>query len=793
MTAKPGQAATTGDLGKLAGATQAGLDGLDGKLGNLQTQSPVKYTDTNGKPVAYDPKTGNYYPAKDDGTANTSATPVATGDIVARLGNKEPVKFGNIASSIPDTKEATNPKAFVDNLSTAATSTPNAAVNVSDLNRLAITPLTFAGDTGNNFDRKLGQTTNIVGGVTTADNLTDNNIGVVSNGSNKLTVKLAKDIDLGADGSLAIGDATGEVVIDNTGIIQSDLFGNIKQSTPESTVHSNSKGDTNTMTAEGLLVENPSGSQTNYTADGIKFSTNDNGSNKPLTGSPILNKVGLSFSNDVGEKDTSAPSIQASGIDGGGKGIDNIASGLNASNHTLDGIIKDNANNKKAVNAADLAVIAGAANQEIANKNKEIANTISIVSTQLSGQIGEVDNRLSREINKVREVLGGNGNHIGTEQVTINNNGKEQKANAAVSVEKIINDDGTTTEVKHTLKTYNVEGQTEYITNNVIEAISKMNQQGIKFFHTNDGKVKPVAQSSNNEDSSASGSYATAVGYQAKASGTNAIAFGKGSQATAENSIAVGTGNIVDAAKSGAFGDPNYINGKDVNNVAVSGSYAIGNDNVINSSNTFVLGNEVNNKGTVTDGKPDAVGSTVENSVYLGNKTTATAGNQAGTRNLKQNGDAGQTTTAGDKGVVNGAIAGGTIYNGFAGAAADGVVSVSASGNERRIQNVAAGEVSRTSTDAVNGSQLHSVADKLGRNTAQLSAGIASSAAIENAPYVPGKWTYAAGASHFNNESAVGISLRRTADNGRWSINGGVSTNTQSAPLFRIGVSGVIN
>lgn len=146
----------------------------------------------------------------------------------------------------------------------------------------------------------------------------------------------------------------------------------------------NITGDVNEMTAEGLLVENPSGSQTNYTADGIKFSTNDNGGNKPLAGSPILNKVGLSFSNDVGEKNTSAPSIQASGIDGGGKAIDNIASGLNTSNNTLDGIIKDNASNKKAVNAADLAIVAGAANQEI-------TNTISMVSTQLSGQISAVD------------------------------------------------------------------------------------------------------------------------------------------------------------------------------------------------------------------------------------------------------------------------------------------------------------------------------------------------------------------------------------------------------------------
>lgn len=153
----------------------------------------------------------------------------------------------------------------------------------------------------------------------------------------------------------------------------------------------NITGGVNEMTAEGLLVENPSGSQTNYTADGIKFSTNDNGGNKPLAGSPILNKVGLSFSNDVGEKNTSAPSIQASGIDGGGKTINNIASGLNAGSDMLDDIRKDNANNNKAVNAVDLVIIVGAANQEIANKNKEIANAISMVSTQLSGQISAVD------------------------------------------------------------------------------------------------------------------------------------------------------------------------------------------------------------------------------------------------------------------------------------------------------------------------------------------------------------------------------------------------------------------
>ena len=50
-------------------------------------------------------------------------------------------------------------------------------------------------------------------------------------------------------------------------------------------------------------------------------------------------------------------------------------------------------------------------------------------------------------------------------------------------------------------------------------------------------------------------------------------------------------------------------------------------------------------------------------------------------------------------------------YRGFQGAKANGVVSVGAAGDERRIQNVAAGEISSTSTDAINGSQLYSVAN----------------------------------------------------------------------------------
>ncbi|MDG6795271.1 YadA-like family protein, partial [Glaesserella parasuis] len=340
---------------------------------------------------------------------------------------------------------------------------------------------------------------------------------------------------------------------------------------------------------------------------------------------------------------------------------------------------------------------------------------------------------------------------------------------------------------EYTLTTYNVKGQTEFVTNSVITAIHNMNEQGIKFFHTNDGVAEPINQASNDIDSSASGTYATAVGYKAVAAGDNALAMGKGATASGKNSIAIGTGNQVIANKSGAFGDPNIIRGVQIGTDSagnpiykgIDGSYAFGNDNVITSSNTFVLGNNVNNKrdsnGALTWMSAIPEG-TVENSVYLGNNTTATAGDGSQTgslKNWKQDGSRGSTTTAGSTGTVSSATVGNMIYGGFAGATANGVVSVGAAGDERRIQNVAAGEISSTSTDAINGSQLYNVAHRLGAKLEsegrQLRAGIAATTAMSNIPQVtlPGKSTLGAGIGTFEGQNAVAVGFSRMSDNGR--------------------------
>ena len=72
-------------------------------------------------------------------------------------------------------------------------------------------------------------------------------------------------------------------------------------------------------------------------------------------------------------------------------------------------------------------------------------------------------------------------------------------------------------------------------------------------------------------------------------------------------------------------------------------------------------------------------------------------------------------------------------------------------------------------------------------------AGIAAAMALENAPYIPGKYTYSAGAAYHGGENAIGVTLRKTADNGRWSLTGGVASGSSGAPSVRVGISGVID
>jgi autotransporter adhesin len=172
---------------------------------------------------------------------------------------------------------------------------------------------------------------------------------------------------------------------------------------------------------------------------------------------------------------------------------------------------------------------------------------------------------------------------------------------------------------------------------------------------------------------------ANSSGPASVASGTDTIAIGPGTQVTGDNSIGAGAWNLVTGTGSGAFGGSNAVSG--------NGSYVQGNNNTVGQDNSFVVGNNVT--------------TTQANSVVLGNGSM----------------DRAATT-------VTGTTINGTAYD-FAGAgsSANGVVSVGAAGAERQIINVAPGELSATSTDAVNGSQLNATnqaVNRLGANVDNL-------------------------------------------------------------------------
>ena len=299
---------------------------------------------------------------------------------------------------------------------------------------------------------------------------------------------------------------------------------------------------------------------------------------------------------------------------------------------------------------------------------------------------GSTDAVNGGQLHQVYELIGSNGGNVNTAPPSVEADGKAGLGNikniTLVDNSNNPNVTNVTNETKiaqsngYSLVTYNVEDQGMYVTNNVIEAVGRMNEQGIKFFHTNDGKVNPDVQAYNSEDSSASGAYATAVGFQAASKGTNAIAIGKGAKANAENTIAIGTGNIVSGKNSGAIGDPTVVSG--------NSSYSIGNNNNVSADNAYALGSNI--KATVKD------------SVYLGDR--------AQTQGIRTADAAkGEAYTYG--GLNDKAVAGKAGSTAAANKVA-GVVTVGNGTDEtRQVQGVAAGVVSADSTDAINGSQLY--------------------------------------------------------------------------------------
>ena len=173
----------------------------------------------------------------------------------------------------------------------------------------------------------------------------------------------------------------------------------------------------------------------------------------------------------------------------------------------------------------------------------------------------------------------------------------------------------------------------------------------------------------------------------------------------------------------------------------------------------------------------------VENAVAIGNGATVGAGAAKGSVAIGAGAEAGKVHTGAYSLDPSATVAGKPSDT-------TRVVSVGSKGNEAQIQNVAAGVVSETSTDAVNGSQLHATnqsinrlgdtVNNIGGNVTRLSdkvdnmdrdyrAGIAGSNAAASLPqvYLPGKSMVAAAAGTFKGQNALAVGYSSISDNGK--------------------------
>ena len=254
----------------------------------------------------------------------------------------------------------------------------------------------------------------------------------------------------------------------------------------------------------------------------------------------------------------------------------------------------------------------------------------------------------------------------------------------------------------------------------------------------------------------ADGQNAVAVGYSNTASNKDSVAIGNTNQSTNQGSVTVGYGNNATNDNAVAIGRSTNASGllsTAIGNGATSqGTYdvAIGSDVTANGNNSVAIGRnaKTSNTSSLAIGVYGTKGTSATGaySIAMGRDVTASAesaiaiGKDAVSdkKNAVSIGSGADTSSAAT--AQSSATIAGKSYSWskgvLSGADLAGMqVSVGKSGAERQIKNVAAGEVSANSTDAINGSQLYAVASGLAKDLKVPYVSINSSATGANSNF----------------------------------------------------------
>lgn len=685
------------------------------------------------------------------------------------------------------------------------------AGDVADaINNVRNMPLTFAGDTGTNVTRKLGETVNLVGGVTDATKLSDDNIGVVADGTDKLEIKLAKDIKVD---SVKAGDTTinkdGLTIAGGPSVTKSGIDAGNKKITGvaagtddtdavnvsqlnkavnaaktevkagKNTSIKESKGtngesiytidavDTSASVTSGsdalkvtkgtpALDDAGNTTVTNYEID-LSDKTKDD-IKKGVDAHDIVTNKGLTFTGDSGETDEKLLGEKVAI-----KGDDNITTEAKGSEVTVK-LNKDIT--VDSVKAGDTT---------INNDGLTIAGGPSVTKDGINAAGNKISNVKDGDVSKdSKDAINGSQlyNAVATTDLTPNTTGKidtpvdGSKLVNATTVANAINNSGWNVTVNK--DGGEAEGETvqKVSPGNTVTYIAgqnvKIKQDGMNFTisTTKDLKAENVTAATVN---------------------TTTINLGEGANSTP---ITVVSGK--DAAPNLDGKTPNRMNfgGETIATLSDGLKFGANVGDVYGAklnSQINVKGADSNTNWSEFDGG-DNVMTNIDKSgnVRVGIK-----------KNLKVESVTANKFTAGDT-VIDGN--GVTIKNG------PSMTKNGIDAGNKQITNVAPGRIAADSTDAVNGSQLHEVkadmnnkinhlngqVNKLGK---RVNAGTASALAASQLPqaYIPGKSMVSVAAGNYQGQNAVALGMSRISDNGKIIIRLAGTSDTQGKVGVAVG------
>ncbi|QHH94568.1 trimeric autotransporter adhesin Ata [Acinetobacter gyllenbergii] len=607
---------------------------------------------------------------------------------------------------------------------------------------------------------------NSIGGNTTVNpdgSITTNNIGGTGKNNINDAISNVKDAATKAKTTVTEGD---NIVVKET--TNKDGSTNYEVSTKKDlNLDSITTGDT-VLNDKGLTIKDgPS-----ITKDGInagnKVISNvadgsiANGSKDAVNGGQIKN-ISDSIKNSIGGNTTINPDGSISTNNIGGTGKDNINDAIKSVDDKVTNGVNDVTN--KGLN------FAGNTGADVHRKLGEKLNIVggadaSTAEDKTSGE--NVITRTTADGIKVELLKDAKFDSITTGNTVLNNNGLTIKGGPSITIngidaggKKITNvADGV--DAKDAVNKGQLDKQINDVKDQIGKEIGDLSDNAVKYDKDKDGNVDK-----------------------------NSVTLGGGDKGTNLKNVA--DGKVEEGSKDAVNGGQLWDVQKQVDK---------------NSNDIQNINNNINN---INNGKSGLVQQQTPNGeITVGKDTGGTSINMAG----KDGDRVVQGVKDGEiKAGSNQAVNGGQIHNisnsiknsigGETVVNQDGSITTNnIGGTGKNNINDAIGSLNQSNQELGNkinnlGDQLQQVFydtnKRIDNLEDKMSAGIAATAALEQAPYVPGKLTMAVGGAYYNDQNAVGVTFRRTADNGRWSLTTGAALGSQGSPLVRIGVSTIID